>query len=54
MFNKRFRFDSYGCPSAATKHNETNQQEVFLQNIKFRKIIVIVQRIVCTFYILHT
>ena len=52
MFVTEFYFDSYGCPPP-TKIYLITFKKVSIQNIKFRKMIVIVWRIVYMFYISH-
>ena len=49
MFVTEFYFDSYGCPPPTNILNHI--KKVSIQNIKFRKMIVIVQRIVYMSYI---
>ena len=51
MFVTEFYFDSYGCPPPTNILNDI--KKVSIQNIKFRKMIVIVQHIVYTFYFSH-
>ena len=48
MFINEYYFDSYGCPPPLNiMSNGVSLRMVFIQNIKIRKMIVIVQRIVC-------
>ena len=49
MFANEFYFDSYGCLTNILNHIK----KVSIKKIKFRKIIVIVQRFVYMFYISH-
>ena len=51
IFSDKFYFDSYGCPPPT--NIQIKLKKVLIQNVKFRKMIVIVQRIVYTFYILR-
>ena len=51
MFVNEYYFDSYGCPPPTNILNLI--KKVSIQNIKFRKMIVIVQHIVYTFYFSH-
>ena len=51
MFSDKFYFDSYGCPPPTSILNHI--KKVSIQNIKFRKMIVIVRCIVCMCCILH-
>ena len=51
MFVTEFYFDSYGCPPPINILNHI--KKVSIQNIKFRKMVDIVRRIVYMFYILH-
>ena len=45
MFINEYYFDSYGCPKPPSVMNHINKGSI--QNIKFRKMIVIAQRIAC-------
>ena len=51
MFSDKFYFDSFGCPPPTNILNHMNN--VFFQSIEFvfRKMIVVVQRIVCLLYL---
>ena len=51
LFVTEFYFDSYGCPPPTIILN--HKKTVSIQNIIFRKMIVIVPRIVYMFYISH-